>query len=98
MDLDDQWDILFGFLPSLPLLLGVLAGVVIVRAAVQAVSAGGDAARHHSCHVRTYRRIGNPAAASDSGLIGVRLVCQGGGDSYKPLAAQEIRLCATDVQ
>jgi tetratricopeptide (TPR) repeat protein len=94
MDLDDQWDILLEFLPSLPLLLGVLAGAVIVQAAVRLYQ---RAVMRHGTALAACGLTGELAARrllTDCGLGSVRLVCQGLRDLYHPWR-REIRLSAT---
>ena len=94
MDLDDQWEILFEFLPSMPLLLGVLGGAMIVQAAVRLYQ---RAVMRHGIALASCGLTGELAARrllADSGLSGVKLVCQGLRDLYHPWK-REIRLCAT---
>jgi tetratricopeptide (TPR) repeat protein/Zn-dependent membrane protease YugP len=94
MDLDDQWDILLEFLPSLPLLLGILAGAMIVQAAVRLYQ---RAVMRHGIALAACGLTGELVARrllADCGLGGVRLVCQGLRDLYHPWK-REIRLCAT---
>jgi tetratricopeptide (TPR) repeat protein len=94
MDLDNQWEILSAFLPSLPLLLGVLVGAVIVQAAVRLYQ---RAVMRHGTALATCGLTGELVARrllADCGLGSVRLVCQGLRDLYHPWK-REIRLCAT---
>jgi tetratricopeptide (TPR) repeat protein len=94
MDLDDQLEILSEFLPSLPLLLGVLVGAMVVQAAVRLYQ---RAVMRHGTALATCGLTGELVARrllADCGLSGVRLVCQGLRDLYHPWK-REIRLSAT---